>query len=371
MQWARITEAQNIIGEGIPSEYGSPTQVASELISQLHPEPSHKWDIVEFHKDKCGIKVASDANCSALHSVVGGNRRVWSVDFEQNAEITYLHQNPNRAVLRNFTLDRRRLIGFWAWETDRCTDEWIALSEAYSEIWVPSWFVAKSLIASGIKTPIKVIPHAITPRAIPTKSEIPRFLVQFDGESRIERKLPHVAIAAIIMGLDGQNGVINIKTHNFRHFAKLLAMINKLTLEIPKNIKINIIDGWTDDQSYWDVDCYVSASRGEGFGLPAVEAMASRVAVIAVGCGAVQEYLDNQNGYSAPYSLVDAASCGDPYFKTGCWAEPDFDGMVLQVKKFLGDMRNGELETILDRAKLTAERYSSEALVQKIREAVT
>jgi hypothetical protein len=45
--------------------------------------------------------------------------------------------------------------------------------------------------------------------------------------------------------------------------------------------------------------------------------------------------------------------------------------MVLQVKKFLGDMRNGELEAILDRAKLTAERYSSEALVQKIREAVT
>jgi glycosyltransferase involved in cell wall biosynthesis len=329
------------------------------------------WDIVGFPSGKCGLGVASQANCNAFNSVVGGNLMQWSEDLQRRSRNTYLHQNPSRKVLERFIPDSDRVIGFWAWETDRCPDEWVDLAGHCSEIWVPSWFVARALTASGVKTPVKVIPHAVEPKPLPTKSQVPRFLVQFDGSSRVARKLPHVAIAAIIKGLDGRAGVINLKTHNFQNFPKLMGMVNALTDGLPQNIKLNIIDGWTENQDHWNVDCYVSASRGEGFGLPSVEAMASRVAVIALGYGAAQEYLDEQNGYPVPYWLVEAASCGDPYFKTGHWAEPDFEEMVVQVQRFIADWESGRLEKILNNATLTASQYSQEALIQRIREAMT
>jgi len=59
---------------------------------------------------------------------------------------------------------------------------------------------------------------------------------------------------------------------------------------------------------YGWADCFVSTSRGEGFGLPPIEAAACKIPVIAPNHSAMGDYMNNENGYVI--ELDGLQSCG-------------------------------------------------------------
>ena len=56
---------------------------------------------------------------------------------------------------------------------------------------------------------------------------------------------------------------------------------------------------------YARADVFVLPTRGEGWGLPAVEAMAMAVPVIATNFSGPTEFMTSQNGYPVPIRGVE------------------------------------------------------------------
>lgn len=85
---------------------------------------------------------------------------------------------------------------------------------------------------------------------------------------------------------------------------------------------------------YGNLTCFVSASRGEGWGLMAHEAMACGVPAMMAPWGGVNEYFKALDGYALPYKLEEANGY---YQGCGVWAKPDLDEMVRQMRKVRND----------------------------------
>jgi glycosyltransferase involved in cell wall biosynthesis len=74
------------------------------------------------------------------------------------------------------------------------------------------------------------------------------------------------------------------------------------------------------------MDAFVLPSRGEGFGLCGLEAMATGLPLIATGWSGPAEYLDPGDSFPLDYRLVDAGGTASNHVHYhGLWAEPDYE----------------------------------------------
>jgi GT2 family glycosyltransferase/glycosyltransferase involved in cell wall biosynthesis len=76
--------------------------------------------------------------------------------------------------------------------------------------------------------------------------------------------------------------------------------------------------------------CYVSAARGEGFGLIQLEACAAGRPVIASIYGGLAEFLNNRNSISIPFKIVDA---DENYKDRGKWALPSTEHIIGSMRE--------------------------------------
>lgn len=340
-----------------------------------------------------GLGNASRMNARALE-LIYTKQRVHRVDFPSKTladprkikprhNLNYLHFSPDMISIdaaRQCPWYMNRNIGYFAWETTQPPESWKKMDRDLEQIWVPSNFVANTLRAYGMSKPIHVIPHAII---IPPKVQQRKcpdaftFLVTFDGKSRIERKRPDIAIAAIRRALheSKERGKVIIKCHDVAEMRLILDKANRMCADIGGlgNLKIAIEDKWKSEaemEILWtQIDIVVSTNRGEGFGLPMLEAMARGVAVVATGWGGTGDFLNHETGY--PVNHLDLVPVrNDLYYKTGNWAEPSRDHAVSQIQSCMGDFRRGSIQTTLDAARNTAEKHSLEHLAAKMREAL-
>ena len=79
---------------------------------------------------------------------------------------------------------------------------------------------------------------------------------------------------------------------------------------------------------------FVMPSRGEGFGLCALEAMSTGLPVIATNWSGPSEYLDEEYAYPLTYELVEAGGThANHVVFNGTWAEPDYEHLRVLMRE--------------------------------------
>jgi glycosyltransferase involved in cell wall biosynthesis len=76
---------------------------------------------------------------------------------------------------------------------------------------------------------------------------------------------------------------------------------------------------------YRSADCFVLPTRGEGWGMPTLEAMACGLPVISTAWGAQTDFLHAGVGYPLRISGMAPAVTRSPYYAGTQWAVPDID----------------------------------------------
>lgn len=110
------------------------------------------------------------------------------------------------------------------------------------------------------------------------------------------------------------------------------------TLDFPEDPRISLVTAALSPSEladwYGGLDCLLVPSKGEGWGLHTLQAMACGRPVIACRHSGTAEFFDGRCGWELPFSLEPA---GEIYGGIGSWAVPAVDGMVLALRDAYGD----------------------------------
>lgn len=247
-------------------------------------------------------------------------------------------------------------------ETDRCNPEWVKAVNMMDAVVVPSTHTLKCLESSGeVSTPTFVIPEAF-PDVI-SRSDIPaisldfstdfNFLVfgQLTGNNPMnDRKNIFHTVKWFCENFQGNEEVGLVIKTNSGKATKIdrmvtLNLMKELTATVRKGPfpRVHFLHGNLSDNDvaglyrHPKIKCLLTLTRGEGFGLPILEAAASGLPVIATNWSGHLDFMNLGKFIKIEHTLVDIheSRCDDNIFMRGSkWAEPVESDVKRKMEKF-------------------------------------
>jgi glycosyltransferase involved in cell wall biosynthesis len=197
-------------------------------------------------------------------------------------------------------------------EWDRYPPSWVATLNRFDEIWVTSTFVRDTLRRSGVVVPIKLRLPALDLEAIPQKINYAhagpcRYLSC--GEPHF-RKGFHLLTEGFLEAFPSSGeATLTIKTSpgcDWRSPREDILIVSE------RFDRADLL------AYYREFDVYVTASLGEGLGLPVAEAILAGLPVAANLWGGHRSLLGEHNFYRIPHRVVPQTFCSNPaYFASG------------------------------------------------------
>lgn len=249
---------------------------------------------------------------------VMGNKCVECENLPLDYQIKILHVTPN--VYPQYYEKGKYHIGRVIWETDKLPEDFAKGAELCDEIWTASEFNKKAIEKAGVTKPIYIIPEAIVenpefvaiaPYTVENKTDY-KFYSMFEWT---ERKNPLALLEIFWREFENVDGVsLTIKTYvdNFRpeKQKEIYDMIQglKSRMGLKKYAKVFLVMKLMDRHQIYrfhkTFDCFVSAHRGEGWGIPQMEAMYMGKPIISTNCGGVHDHLTHEVAHLIDYKLV-------------------------------------------------------------------
>lgn len=264
---------------------------------------------------------------------------------------------------------------YWE-ETQIPIDTVRLLNRHFTGVLAPSSFVAKALVDSGVSVPVHMVGqapdladfHAIGRRRHPRGSREPFSFLHVS--SCLPRKGVDVLLAGYVRAFRRRDAVrLLIKGYPNPHNT-VQAQIDAIRAADPQAPEIVLINrdlGRVELlELYCQADAMVLPTRGEGFNLPAAEAMAARLPVIVTGLGGQSDFCT-----SATARLVDGQFVPTASHVSGAgslWVEPSVDDLAAALR----EVRTGGdgIAARVHIAAITAETMMTEAaLVDRIGQA--
>ena len=223
--------------------------------------------------------------------------------------------------------DGRRLVAYTTWETDRVWSEWVRILNRYDRVLVPSHFNAEVFESSGLEVPLAVVPHIAQPQlsmATATAPRVPDRFVFYMIASWTTRKAIPDAVSAFLDAFTADDDVelvIHTTPEDLTARARRAnggspgANSDSTWFTLARELadraavpRITLSTRWLSRSAVDDLhrrgDCFLSLSRGEGWGLGAFDAGASGNPVIVTGWGGTLDFLPPDYPYCIEYDLV-------------------------------------------------------------------
>ena len=272
-------------------------------------------------------------------------------------------------------------IGFVATESENFKDSgWQKNLNIMDEVWVPSQYSKDSCINSGVTSKVNIVPHSLDVESYKQNTNgnkiqelLNTFNFGFIGEF-IERKNIKALVRAFHSEF-GQREPVNllIKTSNTN-----LESFKKYCDSIKRGLKLRgrykeevVICGRLDKKDYISVlsqcHCFVMPSRGEGFCIPALEAMSVGVPSLFTSGIALEEFCTggSVDSYSEP-CFGGVESLGNLYTANSDWKEISVKDLQRKMREAFENRKN--TEQIKQQCYEQASEYSHKNIGKKIKE---
>jgi glycosyltransferase involved in cell wall biosynthesis len=255
--------------------------------------------------------------------------------------------------------------GYTMFETDRIPTKWATgACNRLRALFVPCQSNKDAFVRSGVTIPVYSVPLGID------GTEWPLYDRSNDREGRpftfacfgtvTGRKNPQAAIRAFRNAFPTERDVRFIfKTRNGALGHNGMPALNV----IANDGRFRIIDKeYTRDEIlsllHNEIDCFVFPSKGEGFGLPPCQAMATGLPVIVAANSGMLEYCDDQYNYSVKNCpMVAADEYPDDWGFVGNWWNPDVDELT-HLMRHVYDNRDEAYRKGMASAKWIRARFS-------------
>ena len=272
----------------------------------------------------------------------------------ENRELGYrikiLHTTPN--VYGQFYEPEKYIIGRAFWETDKIPLDFALPLQNVDEIWTGSEFNKQAMENAGVTKPIYIIPEAIDasvdpadfdPYITPNKKDF-KFYSIFEWT---ERKNPTALLEAYWREFEGVNGVsLTLKTYQIGFGADKRAPIDQRIRKLKARLGLKsyapvylyrqLMDRHQIYRFHNSFDCFVSAHRGEGWGIPQMEAMLLEKPTISTNLGGIHEYLKHKkDAYLTKFVMVPV----DNGNYNSQWYTPDQKWAEIDKKDLQAGMR--------------------------------
>lgn len=280
--------------------------------------------------------------------------------MQGKADVSIQLQLPNEwdASIAKFNVGMTAAV-----ETDKCNPEWINCCNKMNLVIVPSVHTKKTLESSGnVTVPIVVIPESFPDVFLEDKTvELNlkldtsfNFLLfgQFTGNNpENDRKNIFYTLKWMCeVFKDSKDVGIIIKTNSGRNTRidrnVCKNILERLLAEVRmggKSPPVYLVHGDLEDVEVFSlmkhpsVKATVNLTRGEGFGLPILEAAVAEVPVIATNWSAHTEFLNQGKWIQVDYNLfpIHESRVDNRIFMQGTrWANPIEDNFKKRIKKF-------------------------------------
>jgi glycosyltransferase involved in cell wall biosynthesis len=245
-------------------------------------------------------------------------------------DVTVVHWSP---MWHDSWSDIGRLVACTAHETDRIPHHWVPVLNRYDAVMVPSTQNLAAFRDSGVGVPLHVVPHiARAVRPVPHADVVPlpdHLCVFYVINTWTTRKaLPETILAFLEAFTDADDVALVVKTtevdrvglrraqrgldagpfagQTWWSLARLLA---GRAATPPIRLVTRDFSRSEIDALHTRGDCFVSLTRGEGWGLGGFEAGAAGNPVVMTGWGGHLDYLPDDYPYRVDHELV--ATCED------------------------------------------------------------
>lgn len=280
----------------------------------------------------------------------------------------------------------KRWIAHTAWETDIIPPHWPELLEQCHCILTPSHFSREAFVRGGIAKPVHVIPHIATEQGASSTERFqwidPGCFVFYTIAEWIPRKACDLTVMAYLSAFRASdNCVLIVKTGRYdkslprwrKPFQTVRRQISRMASHYKQQARIELIDGNIPEEQIHALhrrgDCFVSLTRGEGWGLGSFEAATTGNPVVITGYGGQTEYLPADYPYLVRHTLVHVKPNRrwSSYGADQSWAEPDIEDAVRLMRHLSAHPRKAKwigekLRAVID------DHYRENAVVGKLLE---